>query len=189
MLPESNLPLSHDTFGRVFRWLDAAQFQTSVMAWTQSLCQLTGGQLVTLDGKKLRRSHDKAHERDGIWMVSAWVSENQLVLGQQKVEAKSNEISASRCGMALPDITGCVVTIDAVGTQADITRQLVKQPADYILPVKENQGSLYEDRQLLFDGFEQENYVEVPHDTAKLKAFLSGAAQPCPVMPVSPVMA
>lgn len=158
---------SHDTFGRVFRWLDAEQFQTSFMAWTQGLCQLTEGQLVALDGKKLRRSHDKVHEHDGIWMVSAWVSENQIVLGQQKVEAKSNEITAIPQLLAMLDITGCVVTIDAIGTQTDIAQQIVKQQADYILPVKENQGSLYEDMQLLFDGFEQENYVAVPHDTAK----------------------
>jgi len=62
---------SHDTFGRVFRWLDAEQFQASFMAWTRGLCHLSEGQLVALDGKKLRRSHDKTHERDGIWMVSA----------------------------------------------------------------------------------------------------------------------
>lgn len=158
---------SHDTFGRVFRWLDAGQFRAGFMAWTQSLCRLTQGQVVALDGKKLRRSHDKAHERDGIWLVSAWASENRMVLGQSKVDDKSNEITAIPHLLAMLDITGCVVTVDAIGTQTDIAQQIVKQQADYILPVKEHQGTLYEDMQLLFDGFEQENYHEVPHDTAK----------------------
>jgi predicted transposase YbfD/YdcC len=167
ILDLSNGIPSHDTFGRVFRWLDADQFQTSFMAWTQRLCQLTQGQLVALDGKKLRRSHDTAHERDGIWMVSAWVSDNQMVLGQQKVADKSNEITAIPQLLAMLDITGCIVTVDAIGTQTDIAQQIVRGKADYVLPVKENQGTLYEDLQELFDGFEQENYVEVPYDTAK----------------------
>jgi hypothetical protein len=84
---------SHDTFGRVFRWLDSEQFQAQFIAWTQHICELTMSQLVSLDGKKLRRSHDKQHKRDGIWMVSAWAGENRMVLGQVKVDEKSNEIS------------------------------------------------------------------------------------------------
>jgi predicted transposase YbfD/YdcC len=158
---------SHDTFGRVFQWLDAEQFQTRFMAWTRQLCQRTKGKLVALDGKKLRRSQDRLHQREGIWMVSAWVSENQLVLGQQRVDDKSNEITAIPELLAALDITGCIVSIDAMGTQTDIAKKIVKAKADYILPVKENQGTLYEDMALLFDGFEAENYVAVPHDTAK----------------------
>ena len=158
---------SHDTFGRVFRWLDATQFQTGFITWTQSLCQRTAGQLVALDGKKLRRSHDKAHDREGIWMVSAWVSDNRLVLGQTQVDAKSNEITAIPKLLATLDITGCVVTIDAIGTQTALAQQIVQAEADYILPVKENQGTLYEDLHWLFDGFEQENYVDVRYDTFK----------------------
>lgn len=158
---------SHDTFGRVFRWLDAEQFQAQFVAWAERICQVTSGQLVALDGKKLRRSQDRPHQRDGIWMVSAWVSENRLVLGQRRVEDKSNEITAVPELLAALDITGCVVTLDALNTQTAIAEQIVKAQADYLLPVKENQGTLYEDLEMLFEGFEAENYVAVPHDTAK----------------------
>ena len=158
---------SHDTFGRVFRWLDAEQFQAQFVAWTQRLCQATSGELVALDGKKLRRSQDRLHERDGIWMVSAWVSDNRLVLGQRRVDDKSNEITAVPELLAALDLTGCIVTLDALNTQTAIAGHIVKAQADYILPVKENQGTLYEDLELLFEGFETENYVAVPHDTAK----------------------
>lgn len=158
---------SHDTFGRVFRWLDAEQFQAQFIAWTQHICELTEGQVVALDGKKLRRSHNKQHERDGIWMVSAWAGENRLVLGQMKVDEKSNEITAIPRLLNTLDISGCVVTIDALGTQTVIAQHIVEAGADYILPVKDNQGTLYEDMTLLFEGFETEAYAEVVYDTAK----------------------
>jgi predicted transposase YbfD/YdcC len=158
---------SHDTFGRVFRWLDAAQFQAQFIAWTQHMCELTQGQLVSLDGKKVRRSHDKQHERDGIWVVSAWAGENRMVLGQTKVDAKSNEITAIPQLLIALDISGCVVTVDALGTQTTIAQQIIAAGADYILPVKDNQGTLYEDMALLFEGFEAEAYADVIYDTAK----------------------
>jgi hypothetical protein len=75
--------------------LDAEQFQKCFIAWTRHLCAITRGQLVAMDGKKLRRSQDRQHQRDGIWMVRAWVSDNRLVLGQRQVEEKSNESTAS----------------------------------------------------------------------------------------------
>lgn len=158
---------SHDTFGRVFRWLDAEQFQAQFIAWTQHICELTEGQVVALDGKKLRRSHDQQHERDGIWMVSAWAAANRMVLGQTKVDEKSNEITAIPQLLSALDISGCIVTIDALGTQTAIAQQIVEAGAEYILPVKDNQGTLYEDISLLFEGFETEAYAEVVYDTAK----------------------
>jgi predicted transposase YbfD/YdcC len=158
---------SHDTFGRVFRWLDAEQFQACFIAWTQSLCQVTKGQLVAIDGKKLCGSQDKAHGREGIWLVSAWASENRIVLGQAKVDDKSNEITAIPQLLAVLDIAGCVVTIDAMGSQTTIAQQIIDAQADYILPVKDNQGTLLEDIAMLFDGFEGENYTDVVYDTYK----------------------
>ncbi len=158
---------SHDTFGRVFRWLDSEAFQRQFVEWTQQVCERSGGQVVALDGKKLRRSQDSRHERAGIWMVSAWASENRMVLGQRKVEDKSNEITAIPALLAVLDISGCVVTADALNTQTEIARAIVQQEAEYLLPVKGNQGTLYEDIQDLFDGFEADNYVEVVYDTAK----------------------
>jgi predicted transposase YbfD/YdcC len=158
---------SHDTFGRVFRWLDTEQFQAQFVAWTQHICELTVGQVVALDGKKLRRSHDQQHERDGIWMVSAWAGENRLVLGQTKVAEKSNEITAIPRLLTVLDISGCIVTVDALATQTTIAQHIVEAGADYILPVKDNQGTLHEDMTLLFDGFEAEAYANVMYDTAK----------------------
>lgn len=158
---------SHDTFGRVFRWLDAEQFQAQFIAWTQHICDLTAGAVVALDGKKLRRSHDQSHERDGIWMVSAWAGENRMVLGQTKVNEKSNEITAIPVLLTALDISGCVVTVDALGTQTTIAQHIIEADAEYILPVKNNQGRLYEAMNLLFEGFEAENYSEVVYDTAK----------------------
>ncbi len=102
---------SHDTFGRVFRWLDEEAFQTKFAEWTARICQATGGQVVAIDGKKLRRSHDGRHERDGIWMVSAWSSDNRMVLAQTKVAEKSNEITAIPQLLAQLDLSGCVHSI------------------------------------------------------------------------------
>ena len=147
--------------------MDAEQFQALFIAWTQHVCELIAGAVVAVDGKKLRRSHDQSHERDGIWMVSAWASDNRMVLGQTQVDTKSNEITAIPQLLLLLDIRGCVVTVDALGTQTSIAQQIIEAEADYILPVKDNQGTLYEDLNLLFDGFEGENYVAVSYDTAK----------------------
>ncbi len=158
---------SHDTFGRVFRWLDPEELQARFMTWTESLRQHSAGQLVAVDGKKLRRSHDRRHGKEGIWMVSAWVAANQLVLGQQQVAEQSNEITAIPQLLAALDITGCVVTIDAIGTQTAIAETIVQGEADYILPVKKNQGTLYEDLELLFDGFEETDYADATYDTYK----------------------
>jgi len=163
---EKGIP-SHDTFGRFFRWLDEEVFQAHFVQWTASLCQQTKGQLVAMDGKKLRRSQERRKGRDGIWMVSAWMSENRLVLAQKKVDDKSNEITAIPELLAQLDITGCIVTLDALNSQTAIAQQIVDAQADYILAVKENQGTLYEDLQMLFEGFEYEHYQEVIYQTAQ----------------------
>lgn len=155
---------SHDTFGRVFRWLDPDQFQASFMTWSQAISQLSKGEIVAIDGKMLRRSKDKTHNKAGIWMVSAWASENRLVLGQEKVDDKSNEITAIPALLKLLNLEGCVVTVDAIGTQTEIVEQIVAQKADYILPVKDNQKRLREDIEMLFDGFEAAGYVDVDYD-------------------------
>jgi len=158
---------SHDTFGRVFRWLDEDQFQARFIEWTASLCDPSDGQLVAMDGKKLRRSQDRRKGREGIWMVSAWVGENRLVLGQKKVDDKSNEITAIPELLAQLDISGCVVTLEALNTQTAIARQIVEGGADYILAVKKNQGTLYEDLAMLFDGFEETHYQQVLYATSQ----------------------
>ncbi len=142
---------SHDTFGRVFALLDAKQFQTSFVEWIQAVNEVTQGQIVAIDGKKLRRSHDKTIGKNAIHMVSAWASENRLVLGQVKVDDKSNEIPAIPQLLDVLEISGCIVTIDAMGCQKEIAKKIIDGDADYMLAVKGNQGGLYEDIKELFD--------------------------------------
>ena len=141
---------SYDTFGRVFAALDAEQFQVCFASWVQALCEKLGGQVVAIDGKTLRRSHDQTVGREAIHMVSAWATESQLVLAQTEVDEKSNEITAIPAVLKLLDIMGCIVTIDAIGCQKEITTQIVDRGADYVLTLKANQGTLHDDVRSLF---------------------------------------
>jgi predicted transposase YbfD/YdcC len=141
------LPLPHgipseDTFRRVFALLDPAQLQQHFRDWIAATIPRTAGQVVPVDGKTLRRSHDHATEQDAIHMVSAWASADGLVLGQRKVDAKSNEIPAIPALLRLLDITGCIITVDALGCQREIAAAVIAQGADYVLAVKGNQPDL-----------------------------------------------
>jgi predicted transposase YbfD/YdcC len=141
---------SHDTFGRVFALLDAEQFQAGFVEWIQAVEELTAGQIVAVDGKTLRRSHDQGKGKGAIHMVSAWASANGLVLGQQKVDDKSNEITAIPQLLDRLEVAGCIVTVDAIGCQVKVVAKIIEKQADYVLPVKENQGKLHETLRLLF---------------------------------------
>jgi len=134
---------SHDTFGRVFARIDAQQFEQCFLSWVQSLNEKISG-VVAIDGKTVRRSHDRAKGKKALHLVSAWASEARLVLGQVAVEEKSNEITAIPELLELLMLEGCIVTIDAMGTQRAIAAQIIEQKGDYVLALKENQGSLYE---------------------------------------------
>lgn len=168
-----NLPKgipSHDTFGRVFAKLKPEEFRKRFIEWVQAVETLTAGQVIAVDGKKLRRSHDQQAGKAAIYMVSAWATENQLVLGQTKVADKSNEITAIPELLRLLDISGCIVTVDAIGTQAEIAETIVNGGGDYLLAVKENQGHLYEDIQCLFEvdvaqGMKYAQYSHAQHVT------------------------
>ena len=142
---------SHDTFGCVFGKIKPEEFQKHFMAWVQAVEKLTTGQVIAVDGKQLRRSHDREAGKAAIYMVSAWATQNQLVLEQTKVADKSNEITAIPALLQLLDITGCIVTVDAIGTQTKIAETIVAGGGDYLLAVKENQGHLYEDIHCLFE--------------------------------------
>ena len=142
---------SHDTFNRVFARLDPDAFTTCFLRWVEALRQPTQGQIVALDGKTLRHSFDRAGGRGAIHVVSAWAAANRLVLGQVKVDEKSNEITALPALLALLDVQGCIVTIDAMGCQKEIAAQIVAQQGDYVLALKGNQGTLFEDVQLFLD--------------------------------------
>jgi predicted transposase YbfD/YdcC len=138
---------SHDTFGRLFAALDAEEFQKCFARWVEGVFQVSDGQVIAIDGKTVRRSHDKTIGKDAIHMVSAWASTNGIALGQCKVDDKSNEITAIPELLRVLDVSGCIVTIDAMGCQKKIAQTIRDEKADYILHVKENQGNLYQDVQ------------------------------------------
>lgn len=150
---------THDTFGRVFGRIDPEEFQQSFLEWVKVMQKLSQGEVIAIDGKQLRGSRDEGNGQSAIDMVSAWATANELVLGQVKVEDKSNEIPAIPKLLELLDITGCLVTIDAIGTQTEIAETIVEQGGDYLLAVKENQGQLYADLERLFQIEEQEGFV------------------------------
>lgn len=158
---------SHDTFNRVFARLDPQQFQACFVSWIASVSEVIQGQVIALDGKVLRRSHDKGIGKAAIDMVSAWAVANRLVLGQTKVDDKSNEITAIPELLRVLEVAGCIVTIDAMGCQTDIAEQIVDKEADYVLALKENQGRLYEDVELLFKDLESSGYKAYPYDYEK----------------------
>lgn len=154
---------SHDTFGRVFARIDTEQFQKCFASWVQAVFQGTKGEVVALDGKTVRRSHDRSNNKEAIHVVSAWATANHLVLGQQKVEEKSNEIKALPELLRLLDISDCTITIDAMGARPEIAEQVVGQEADYLLTIKDNQQNLHEDMQLFFELSQQNGFRKVEH--------------------------
>jgi predicted transposase YbfD/YdcC len=141
---------SHDTFGRVFAAMDSAAFQECFLSWMHAVVGTSNGKLIAIDGKTLRRSFDTAKGKSAIHLVSAWASENHLLLGQEAVADKSNEITAIPALLKLLDLQGALVTIDAMGCQKRITEDIVAGGADYVLAVKENQPTLHEDVQRIF---------------------------------------
>jgi predicted transposase YbfD/YdcC len=142
---------SHDTFTRVLQMLDPRRFHQCFMDWVQALHEVTRGEVVAIDGKTLRRSFDKASGLPALHLVSAWASENRLVLGEVPVADKSNEIEAIPRLLEILELTGAVVTIDAMGCQKEIAAKIREKGADYVLAVKENQPHLHEDLSDHFD--------------------------------------
>ena len=155
---------SHDTFARVFARLNPEQLQASFLSWVRTVSRVSKGELIALDGKTVRRSYDKGKDKGAIHMVSAWASQNRLVLGQRKVEEKSNEITAIPELLKVLDINGCIVSIDAMGTQTAIAQQIVEQGGDYVLALKRNQGNLFEDVQQLFEWAKARAFKDIEHD-------------------------
>lgn len=138
---------SHDTFGRVFSLLNPDAFERCFLAWMSALVELSGGRLVAIDGKSIRRSFEHAWDKSGMThLVSALVSQggNKVVFAQTAVDDKSNEITAIPKLLELMDLRGAVVTIDAIGTQRDIAGKIIEGKGDYVLAVKENQPALHE---------------------------------------------
>lgn len=173
---------SHDTFARVFARINPEQFQKCFLNWIKSIQKITGGEIVAIDGKKLRHSYDKGEGKAAIHMVSAWAGSQHLVLGQRKVDKKSNEITAIPELIKVLELAGCIVTIDAMGCQKSIVKLIANQDADYVITVKKNQGNLYKIIEELFkeairnrlEGFISSSYQteEFSHGREEIRNYL-----------------
>lgn len=164
-LPYDNGIPSADCLGWLMARLPRRAFQECFVAWTQSVAQLSAGEVVAIDGKSLRRSHDRRNGCQAIHMVSAFASANRLSLGQIATEAKSNEITAIPELLKLLQLKGCIVSIDAMGCQRAIAEAIVAQGADYVLAVKDNQPELHEALVDYFTTARASDFRDVPVST------------------------
>jgi len=155
---------SHDTFNRVFAALDPEQFRAGFASWMQAVAEVVPAQVIALDGKTVRGSHDRAQGKRAIHMVSAWASANRLVLTQVKVDDKSNELTAIPAVLRQLALTGCLVTLDAMGCQREVAQQICDQQADYVLALKANQPDLLEEVVDCFTLADATAYDGVRHD-------------------------
>jgi len=154
---------SHDTFARVLARLKPEELQRCFLNWIRAVSELAQGEVGAIDGKTLRRSFDRVAGKGAIHMVSAWATANRLVLGQEKVDEKSNEITAIPALLRLLELEGCIVTLDARGCQKEIARTIVEQGADYVLALKGNQGILHEEVELFFAGARRSKFWHIPY--------------------------
>jgi predicted transposase YbfD/YdcC len=152
---------SHDRFNAIFRAIKPAEFERCLLSWVTSLHEVTAGQVVAIDGKTLRQSYDKADAKSAIHMVSAWATANHISLGQVVVDAKSNEITAIPKLLEVLDVSGCLVTIDAMGCQTEIAEKIVAGGSDYVLAVKGNQPTLFEGLMDFFVGHMDDDFARV----------------------------
>ena len=155
---------SPDTFERVFARIDPKQFKRCFMQWIEAICDLTKGEVIAVDGKTLRRSHDKSDGKAAIHMVSAWACANGLVVGQIKTEDKSNEITAIPELLKMLQIKGCIVTIDAMGCQKAIAETIIEKKADYVFSLKGNHSLLHDDVKLFFQTQKETDFKDISND-------------------------
>ena len=155
---------SDDTFRRVISRIDPEAFEACFRRWIASVVEQTAGEVVAIDGKTLRGSYDRDDDKAALCMVSAWASANRLILAQEQVDDKSNEITAIPALLAALELSGCIVTIDAMGTQRTIAEQIRDQGADYVLALKSNHPTLYEDVRTFFDEAEATQFQGIAYD-------------------------
>lgn len=151
---------SHDTFNRVFAALDPKDFLNCFLRWTQSLRESVAQEIVALDGKALRRALNR-HESPK-YVVSAWAESNDLVLGQLKVNEKSNEITAVPELLRVLELSGCIVTVDAMGCQKKIAKEIIEADADYVLALKGNQETVHQEVKSFLDATLEERKASRP---------------------------
>jgi predicted transposase YbfD/YdcC len=154
---------SHDTFHRVFLRLNPQKLQEAFLVWVRGVAELTDGEVVAIDGKQARGARTPAG-KEGLRLVSAWACEQRLVLGQLKTGEKSNEITAIPALLALLELKGCIVTVDAMGCQREVAAQIISQEADYVLSLKGNQGLLDEEVVEYFAWAEKINFKDLSYD-------------------------
>ena len=150
---------SHDRFNAIFAAIKPAEFEKCLVSWITTLHEITDGQVVAIDGKTLRRSFDAASSKAAIHMVSAWATANHISLGQRVIDKKSNEITAIPKLLEILDVSGCLVTIDAMGCQTKIASKIVDSGADYVLAVKGNQKTLHSSIRRHFDDHLQDEFA------------------------------
>lgn len=151
---------SHDRFNAIFAAMNAREFEMCLLSWITSLHEITSGQVIAIDGKTLRRSYDAASSKSAIHMVSAWATINHISLGQVVVDAKSNEITAIPKLLDLIDVSGGMVTIDAMGCQTEIIEKIVEKKADACIAVKKNQPKLYAAIEQHFDALVESDFLD-----------------------------
>lgn len=151
---------SHDTFARVFARIKPAAFQERFIRWVQAVRTKTDGEVIGIDGKTARRSHHKRAGIGPLHLVSAWASRNRLVLGQVKVDEKSNEMTAVPELLQLLDLKGCIVTVDALNTQKEIAREVREQGADYVMALKGNHPTLCHEVQGIFEAVREDDNAD-----------------------------
>lgn len=151
---------THDTFARVFARLKPSAFRECFVDWVQAINTATAGEVVAIDGKTARRSHNQGAGIKALHLVSAWATRNRLTLGQIKVDQKSNEITAVPELLQLLEIKGCIVTVDALNTQKDIAREIRQQGAHYVLALKENHPNLHAEVAGIFEAVRNVNLTE-----------------------------
>ena len=164
---ENGIP-SHDTMNRVFNFVDPIVFGRCFLEWMQAELALSHEEVVAIDGKTLRRSHDSSDGKAAIHMVSALASESGLVLGQMKVAEKSNEITAIPKLLEVLEVKDCIITIDAMGCQKEIARKIGEKGANYVLALKGNQGNLHKDIGLFFEDAHAQDFKNIPVEYEKI---------------------
>jgi len=150
---------SHDTFSRVFSRIEPEQFQECFLSWVNSIVKELELEVIAIDGKTMKQSYDRNHQQKALHIVTAWSSSHQLVLGQKKVDKKSNELTAIPALIEMLEIAGSVITIDAMGCQKDITSLIVKKKGDYVLALKGNQKLLYQAVKKWFELAQKEQFL------------------------------
>lgn len=171
---------SHDTFGRLFSLLDPKQFNDSFTSWWQSIGSLLHQEHIAIDGKTLRASYDNALEKGAIHMVSAWAVQNGIVMGQVKTDEKSNEITAIPELIKQLELQDAIVSIDAMGCQKTIAKQIIEKKADYVFSLKGNQSNLHDQIKEFFqdhpndsDAFVRVESVDGDHGRIETRRYFS----------------